>query len=140
MQQFVTRFNRQSKEWKVEIVEYFSYLGRYGNFLDEFTKDILDGNAPDLIDVRSVPVELLADKGFFEDLSPYFKKSAVVNKKDILDSIWDAGIYGKELCFVIPWFGLDSYLIKKDNLKNKDWDIEEFMRLLDEQRESSVFF
>lgn len=139
LQQFVTRFNRQNKEWQVEIVEYFSYMNAYDNFLDEFTKDILDGNAPDLIDVRSVPVEMLTDKKFFEDLVPWFRQSAVVSKRDILDSVWEAGCSGREMQFVMPWFSLDSYVIKQDALSGDKWDLEEFVRLVDRKEGGSLF-
>lgn len=138
LQQFVTRFNRQNKEWEVEIVEYFSYMSPHDNFLDEFTKDILDGSAPDLIDVRSMPVNLLADKGLFEDLTPYFKQSNAVSKKDILDSVWEAGVYDREMQFVMPWFSLSSYVIKEDNLSGKNWDLEEFVRLLNTERDNNI--
>lgn len=123
----------------MEIVEYFSYMNAYDIFLDELTKDILDGNAPDLIDVRSMPAELLSDKGFFEDLTPCFQQSSIVGKKDILDSVWEAGTYGKEMQFVVPWFSLDSYVIRENNLSGKKWDLEEFVRLLSMERGKNIF-
>ena len=137
---FVKRFNRKSTRWMVKIIDYFSYEEEYDNFLDEFTLDVLNGNAPDIIDARSIPLSLLEGKGIFKNLEPYFEESEAVKPEELLDSIWRAGCQYGGVNFVIPWFALDACAVEKDILGGRTWNLETLIWLLDSYPESDMLY
>lgn len=135
---FVRRFNRKSDRWKVEVEDYFSYTGKYENVIDEFTLDILNGNAPDIMDAQSIPLKLLEEKGLFENLEPYFERSQKVKSEDLLESVWRAGQLNDTMTFVMPWFMLEIMAIQKDILDDRPWNLQTLIDLLDENPETDM--
>lgn len=126
---YAKRFNRNQSEWNVSFVEYFSHYKAYDNYLNEFTLDVVKGNAPDIIDTRAIPIDFLKDKKIFEDLTAYFEDSNVVTREDMLDSVWRAGSQEGEMQLIMPWFTVQSCAVLKEHLDGGPWTLDAFLGL-----------
>lgn len=135
---YIRRFNRQSEHWRVEVVDYFAEWSEGSSMVDSFTMDVLNGKGPDLIDTGIVPEELLYRVELYENLEPYFASSKIVNREDIMDSVWRAGSHKDGMYFVMPWFTILSYAVKTDRLDGSLWNPETFIRLADQYQDSNV--
>lgn len=127
---WVKKFNRANKEYRIEIQKYES--------LTEFT-DILMYNpdeVPDVLDVSMSSADMLNSKNLLVDLEPYFKKSSVVNKKDIIDQIWEAGCYNKTLTSIMNGFSFMTCVTTADSISEKGWSYDDFFDLEEVYQES----
>lgn len=127
---WVKKFNRTNKEYRIEIQKYES--------LTEFT-DILMYNpdeVPDVLDVSLSSADMLNRKNLLVDLEPYFKKSSVVNKKDIIDQIWEAGCYNKTLTSIMNGFSFMTCVTTADSISEKGWSYDDFFDLEEAYQES----
>lgn len=97
----VQRFNRQSKEYKVEIIPH------EGLYEEELERQLLQGKGPDLVGVRQMDVLDLAAKGAFEELGDYYAGSNAVRGEDILDSVMRASTVAGKNVLVIPDFYIE---------------------------------
>lgn len=131
LEYYVRRFNRKSKHWRVEVVDYFTERYINSDMVDAFSMDVLNGRVPDIIDTRFVPKELLNKEELFENLKPYFESSKIVNQEDLLESVWSAGSINEGMYFVMPWFSMRSSAVKKDKLGESPWNQETLIKLSD---------
>lgn len=110
----IRMYNRHSKEYHVEIVQE----------QNESTLEmkLLKGECSDLIEMTGVYIENLAEKGAFEDLTPYYEASEFVDWESILKSVRAAcTIKGKNIA-VIPAFYLQSFEAKEP-IAAEDWTL-----------------
>lgn len=127
---YVKRFNRQSDQWVVKVVDYCSIEKNYDNYLDEYIMDILKGNAPDLLEVKAIPFELIENNNLLSSLEPFFQKSQKVRQEDILPSVWNSGCLNGEITMIMPWFRINSVAVKKETLEERPWNLDTFLWLL----------
>lgn len=98
----VQQFNRNSTNYKIEFIYYED--DENWSSMDKMDRDIISGNGPDLFDFSYMFLDDYAEKGVLEDLTPYFEKSEVINKEDVLRCIWDSGEKNGKMVSVIPSF------------------------------------
>ena len=130
VEKFVDQFNRNNRQYIVEIKEYESSEELVQAFL--FGQD----EVPDILDISIASSTMLQNKGILEDLQPYFEESEVVNKDDILDSIWDMCMEDGKLTSMITQFGFRTCVTALDTIPEDGWTIEEFFALEDTYPES----
>ena len=89
LQAAVVDFNKHSEKYRIEIREYYDYASGqdYSDGLVNLNNAIVSSNCPDIIVLTGLEVEKLAEKGVFEDLSPYLEKSSLISREDVLESI-----------------------------------------------------
>ncbi|MCM1025489.1 MAG: ABC transporter substrate-binding protein [Roseburia sp.] len=122
MEDVVRRFNRSNTRYRVELKHYDT---------DTMLSDLIlnPEEMPDLLDINWIVPDVLVSKDLLEDLEPYYKKSEVVKKDDILPAVWEAGrIDGKEVGAVIS-FGIQTYWTTIPDFPRDGWGIEDFMDL-----------
>lgn len=136
LEDWVKGFNRQSMDYKVVIKDY-SLQDNTGMRMFDFYKDILDGNAADLIDLSYLSPEDLTSKGMLEELEPYFEQSETIGKEDILPSIWQAGTYLGKMYTVIPRFQVKTMIVRADDVKDSTWTAEEYIELVNKYPQSA---
>ena len=72
-QNAVIKFNRASKDVRIELIDYSQYNNEkdWSAGLTKLTTEIMAGNMPDIISVsEQIPYRQLAAKGLLEDLYP----------------------------------------------------------------------
>ncbi|MCM1056320.1 MAG: extracellular solute-binding protein [Firmicutes bacterium] len=119
----VRRFNRGNTGYRVELKQYDT---------DTMLSDLLTApeEMPDILDISWIVPDVLAGKGLLENLEPYYKKSEIVKKDDILPAVWEAGrIDGKEVGAVTS-FGLQTYWTTVSDFPRDGWSLEDFMALV----------
>lgn len=127
--ELVSDFNRQSAEYQVEIqrLEF-----RPSESVDDFSAlytDLLKGEGPDLFRLDAMGIPNLAAKGVFEDLTPYFAESSLVQESDIIPSILDIWTMDEKIIFAFEDFNIYGFLVKKGTTNQGVWTPDEYIRL-----------
>ncbi len=122
----VQRYNRHSREYRVEIVP-----TKDSNALQ---MQLLRGEGADLMEVGRIYKGDLARQGAFEDLSPYYENSTVVREEDILDPIREACTIGGKNVTVIPAFEIDTMRARGDFVTSDEWTVWKFLEMGRENR------
>lgn len=131
MEELVRRYNRQSRRYKVVVLEQEDLTTRAAQeeFLGTIEMQLLRGEGPDIIEVKGLDVSSLAAKGAFEDLTDYYESSEIVRTEDILESVREAGNVMGENVIVIPCFSIDTMLCR-ENIDLGDWTPLRFLELV----------
>lgn len=135
----VRDFNRQSKEWKVEILVYGGADSMYPapESIDELKMQLLQGNGPDLIQLDDTDIETLSRQGVFEDLEPYFEKSHTIQASDLLDVATESCYVNGKQIGVLPWFMLEAVLARADE-EPVGWTYENVLDVMENQPEQKL--
>lgn len=97
----VIDFNASNEKYAVEIIDYSQY-----NTDDapeagvlRLNLDIISGNAPDIIDLTSLPLGQYENMGLLEDLSAYFdREGSPAMAENLLNALKSGG----KLCAIVP--------------------------------------
>lgn len=106
IQSIVASFNRYSKDYIVDIVEYYDKENGYTGASDKMKLDIISGNAPDIIDVSGVDVSILSNKGLLVDLYSLMEQDEDFSKERLISSVIKAYENGGHLYCISPAFHL----------------------------------
>lgn len=127
LQEMIRRFNRRNTEWTVTVISYGEAADMdwraYAEGVNKLNLALLQGEGPDLVELRSISAENLVSKGVFEDLEEYFARSDSVGREDILEPVWQAGYVAGEMVGVVPSFSL-STLISKSQAAGEGWNVD----------------
>ncbi len=132
MKMLVNLYNRQSKTYRVELVAYGNGQEDTEESLNRFEMLLLREDGPDLMEVGSVYVGILADKGIFCDLSDYYAKSQEIAEESILDVVWSGMQYKGKNVLVIPSFSLIAQACEEP-IAAEEWTPGKLIDLADEQ-------
>jgi len=113
------RYNRTKPARRVEVRGYGSTL--------EFQLAIAGGEEPDLIDLRFLDTDTLAEGGVLENLEPFLEGSGTVGKEDLLASVLEAGMSEGEYVAVIPGYSVSAFLVERGTTDLGRWTPEEFL-------------
>ena len=106
----VIAFNRANKEYHIDIHDYSEYNTEedYNAGITKLQTEIMAGNAPDLIDLNSLPASRLASKGLLEDLYPWLEKDSELSKDQFFENILKACEQDGKLVSTIPGFSVST--------------------------------
>lgn len=128
VEELVRLYNRQSKEYKVEILQYDeseAYM-RSVEAAEKIERQFVKGEAPDLMEISWLYGDGLASNGAFEDLTDYMETSEKVREKDLLDSVRQASRVSGKTVYVIPSFWISSMAALKETAP-EDWTPQKFL-------------
>lgn len=91
--------------------------------------DISRGQGADIYFTNHLDIEALAEKGVFEDLTPYFESSNVVSLDDLVESVRRVGTRGEKFFYVVPRFQPAFCLVPKGSTEGGAWNLEGFYAL-----------
>ncbi len=120
----VSTFNQVQDKYFVYVEEYSSY--------NRFLMDIARKQGMDLYSFSpygSVSKEALVSNGVLEDLTPYFEKSDIISRENMVDSVWRAGSVEDRLYFLIPSFRCRGLLVEKGTTKEGAWSGKDYIEL-----------
>ena len=85
----VINFNKKSDKYRISVVDYSSGGGddAWERGMLKLNNDLSNGNGPDIFDLTSVNVKMLAQKGIIEDLNPYLEKDEQISREDFFESV-----------------------------------------------------
>lgn len=134
----VIAFNKQSKEYKVEIRRYGDENMEYKDRIALMNAEIASGKGPDMFDLNRVPysLETMVSKGLLEDLTPYLEQDDSIKREDFVENVLkmyekDGKLYG-----IAPSFEIQTLMGKVSDLGDKDtWTLEEMMKFADSKPE-----
>lgn len=130
----IIAFNRQSKEYRIEVKEYGDAGMNIADKAAIFAAEIADGQAPDMIDMRYCPMSLdsLIAAGVVEDLNPYLDADEIINRDDYVETVLEAYERDGKLYAIMPYYGIKVIMGKKSDLgERKAWNIDDVIALAD---------
>ncbi len=127
----IKKFNRENQKYEIQVVN-----------CDEFSlRDALlyGKDVPDLLDPSILSVSMLEEKGLLTDLEPYFEKSDVVHRDDILEGIWEAGIANGKMVAIATQFQIDIYVTTAETITKPGYGLEDILRMQKEYPDTRMF-
>ncbi len=131
----IVDFNKSNSQYKVVYKTYYDHNAEwtenlYNDTIKAMNMDLVSDNPPDIIDLSSINVSTLADKGGLEDLDPYLEKSTVLKKEDFVPSVLNAYTYNDKLVTIPSSFSINSLIAKKSLVGDAEsCTIEDLMAL-----------
>lgn len=121
----VRRYNRQSKEYRIEYVQEADDT--------ELERKLLKGEASDLIVLNGLYGKGLVQMGALEDLTPYYEASILVDWEDILEPAREACIISGKNVAVMPCFFIDSLRVRQEAdgviVPENEWTVWKFLEM-----------
>lgn len=130
----VSAFNASNEECRISIVDYSNEDEKIA--LNSLYGAILAGNGPDIIRFDSDYIlddQLLAEKDALEDLNKYLEKSEIINKENIVESLYDT-ISNNDKLFMLPTnFSIETMIAKKEWIKDisNKWTIGDILSIIE---------
>lgn len=119
LEQIVTKFNRYSQEYCVEIVDYFQKTGDYDRALEQIKLDLVTGKAPNIISLSGIDTNMLSEKGVLVDLYDLMEKDGEFDCESLVSSVLRAYEDGGHLYSIAPAFQLHSMWGYRDVTEGK---------------------
>ncbi|MBQ4464689.1 MAG: hypothetical protein II916_01805 [Oscillospiraceae bacterium] len=129
--QSVLEFNRTHDDCRIAMVNYEQYStdDDYEAGINKLKNDMTSGIVADLILTAGVPYESLANKGIFEDLTPYMSS---YTDADYFMNFFDSLKYGDKLYQIGFSYSVDTMVGKKEVVGDKQGlNISEYMDMID---------
>lgn len=103
-----TEFNRYSREYRVEIVDYFEQTGDYDRAVEQLKLDVVTGTAPDIIAVSGIDYSMFSEKGALADLYDFMRDDEECTRDLLVRSVVESYEDGGHLYSIAPAFQLHS--------------------------------
>lgn len=132
MEDLVRYYNRQSKEYTIELVSYQPETPTL-NALNKLEQDLLRGQGPDLMELSNVYALNWAKKGLLENLDEYYAASSAVSQDDLLLPIQESCTLDGKNVLVIPSFYIRTWCSKEAVLA-EEWTIWKYLELSHERQ------
>ena len=135
VKQKVSDFNKSHDDVRFKMVDYSKYdqydeenNKRLSSGDEQLKKDILSGNAPDMIVCQNQAIiKNLAKKGLFVDLNEFLEKDSEFNVDDIMPNILEACKINGKLLSLPSSFNIQTYAIKSKNFDKEGWTVDEMI-------------
>lgn len=115
----VVDFNRNSKKYRISILEYPYVEEEDGIWASQLNTQIATGNIPDMICVNEeMPLQSYAAKGLFEDIGERFAKDPELSKNEYMMNVLDAFKIGGKMYFTVPSFAVIGLMGKQSDFQN----------------------
>ncbi len=142
----VSRFNRNSTDYRLEVKEYYDiYLNPGQAEAREEARtalhmDISSGRCPDLLVLEYDDLEAYAAKGLLEDLAPYLEADGSL---ELADNVLEAYTFHGKLCALPGALQIRTLAGRTQRLGElgdaAGWTLEEMMGFIDSNPDSTVF-
>ncbi len=137
LERAVTSFNRYNKDTKIEFVQYYDDNKGFDESVNKLKQDIVQGVAPDIMEVSVIDYEMLADKSALENLFAYMEGDEECSIDMIMPSVLEAYTLDEKLYNISPSFQLYSIWGKNSIIQNKTGiTLKELMEVLKNNEKS----
>lgn len=141
--EMVNDFNNSHSDVRIRISDYSKYddyeysddnsIPTINNTAaDQLRKDIVAGNAPDMLYCydRSV-ITLLENKGAFADIYPLMGKNGTVSQDEIMPNLLKALEKEGKLYSISPSFIVTTWAVKTKHCSKENWTVDDFIDTYD---------
>lgn len=148
LQSAIVDFNKSNAEYRIEVRDYSASVDwsqsnasdAYQNARTQLNNDILTGNAPDLFVASDINLQLFAEKGVIEDLSPYLESSSVVKKENLFAPVLDAYTNSGVLCTIPTSFSVTTLLGRTSEVGDQiGWTLDEMIAYSEQYPDATLF-
>ena len=138
LRDIVSKFNRNSKDYMVSIVDYSTYNTESEPYagLTKLNTEIIGGNAPDIINLRGIDAQMYIEKGVVEDLAPYLDADPDLSRDDILENVYEAMGDGEKLYGLTTTFRIITMAAKAANHSTEKWNLAGVKSMLQENKQA----
>ena len=122
MRQQAAKFNSESDEYKIKVVDYSTYNtdDNYKAGEERFDMDLVSGTVPDIIALSpDSATKKYESKGVFMDLKPYFDKDEDMKNVEILPNVLKAMQSGDKIYTLIPSFSVGTMVLDQKLAQGK---------------------
>lgn len=152
IQAAIVKFNKSNDQYRITVKDYSESLHMSGNMyaagnagedpwgeaMTRMNNDILTGNAPDMICLGNVNMQLMAAKGVFEDLAPYLENSQVLKRDELVESVLQAYTMNDTLCGIPTTFNIVTMMAPTSKVgEEMGWTLDEMMELVEKMPEDA---
>ena len=138
----VLLFNSKNKDVKIDIVDYSIYNSYYGDSTGtiRMVTDIITGNALDIYDLSTMPVDKFITKKMLVDLYEFMDNDSEIDRNDYLENILSACENDGKLYELIPWYYIVTVAGRtKDVGEGIGWTFNEFKQVVDSMPDKRPF-
>ena len=126
------KFNKEHPEYHISIKTYYNITDAsetsYQDALTAMNNDILSDSCPDIIDLSSMSVSSLAQKGLLADLNEYISASEKISSNDLLDSVVTGYTYDGKLVAIPNNLYILTLVGSVDEVGSESgWTVKEMM-------------
>ncbi|MDE6625110.1 MAG: hypothetical protein K2K56_01930 [Lachnospiraceae bacterium] len=138
LQSAVVAFNRQSREYEIEIKDYSGYPDPNA----QFCADLVAGNVPDIIQLDgSIPRNRLISMGAFENLVPYIEQDCELAMSDFIEPVMEAMMTDGKLYHIAPAFQIETMVSSVSLMgDSKGLTLEEMFNIIEENKDTAKPF
>ena len=130
----VNRFNQANEEYQIEIRDYFDGADPWGQSAEvedaakkRLMTDIAAGDIPDIWD-SSLPLDLYARQGVFEDLWPWIDGDPELGRERVMEHVLDCAALDGKLYQVCGSFIINTAIGMPDVVGDRtSWTIEDLL-------------
>ena len=132
----INEFNSSQSEYRIKKVDYSQYtsdddLKGEGSY-EQLKKDIIAGNAPDIIIARDhKTIRDLGKQGAFADLYDLMENDPEVNKDTLMPNLLQAMESDGHLYSIAPSFTIETLVTKKSACDKENWTLDDMIELYD---------
>ncbi|WP_044976560.1 extracellular solute-binding protein [Ruminococcus sp. HUN007] len=126
---FVDDFNTSNDDYRIVLKDYLKYGSTYdyndfGKDSEQLSKDIVNGDIPDIIMLDNMDVSAYIPKGLFTDLKEFVEKDPELDMSDFYQNITDEFVY-KDCQYTIP--ALNSFMTIFSVYQPEKWDYSDMI-------------
>ncbi|MCR4901266.1 MAG: extracellular solute-binding protein [Butyrivibrio sp.] len=130
----VLNYNKTHSDYHITVKSYYDIANNdedaYTAALTAMNNDILSDNCPDILDLSSVNIASLVQKGLLEDLNAYMGDSEL-KKEDLLDSVVNGYTYDNKLIAIPSTVYFETLAGSVADVGNADgWTVSEMMDVI----------
>lgn len=125
-------FNSSQSEYRVVVKDYSEFNTKRNSTggLEQLGLDIASGDAPDLYDLRGLPISQYIQKGLLEDMYPYIDADPSMSREDFFPSLLKAMEADGGLYCIIPHSAIITMAAAPETVKNtEDWSLRTMAEL-----------
>lgn len=142
---YAVKFNKTNDTYRIKIKSYIDRQAEWtettlSDALTAMNNDLISGDGPDLIDLSSLNIETLVDKGMLEDLSSYLDQSEKFSKEDFVESVINGYTFDNVLTCIPMYFSVATVMGKASLVGDQmGWTLDDMIELMNENPEASPF-
>jgi len=137
----VELFNSNSDTHSIQVTDYsrFNTDGDWSAGILRLSAEIIAGNAPDILEMRNMPIQNYVSKGLLVDLYPFLDADPELGRDSLIESVLKASEIDGSLYRIVPSFFIGTILGHPSVLGDyPGWNFDEFMVVLDENPQADL--
>ncbi len=135
----ILAFNKSHSDVHISVKEYCSDDISYDDAINALNSDIISGKSPDIINLLNIAFDKYAEKGLFEDLTPYMEDDGIPKEDYLPNLINEFSIDDKMFAFY-PCFRINAVCMRGANAEGREgWTLADFVKYFEDVPVQNIF-